>query len=417
MTQRQHAVPSIWSLHPVHLVLAAAVAATAVLCAPAQGQEDPYRRARLKMVEERVEREGVTNPAVLKSIREVPRHLFVAPKWQSHAYTEEIIDIGHKQTLSTAYIVAYMTQAIDPQPSDRVLEIGTGSGFQASVLSKIVKEVYSIEIVEPLAKEAAERLKRLGFKNVKTKPGDGFKGWPEYAPFDKIIITCSPETVPQPLIDQLKEGGKLIVPLGKRYSQAFYLYEKRDGKLIENKLLPTQFVPMTGMADALRKEKENWAQPRIVNGGFEELTGEVPDGWFYQRQVTLEHKKAPEGKHYITFSNREPGRDAHALQAIGIDGAKVKRITLSLWIQIDGTQRGTQDFQQPGLDIRFFDKENRRVGEEYVGPWIGTSSWQKVVSKPIKVPRGTHMAMMQLGLRGATGRLSVDDVRLTSSAR
>jgi protein-L-isoaspartate(D-aspartate) O-methyltransferase len=300
-----------------------------------------------------------------------------------------------------------MTQAIDPKPEDRVLEIGTGSGYQAAVLSRIVKEVYSIEIVEPLAKESAERLKTLGYKNVKTMPGDGFKGWPEYAPFDKIIITCSPESVPQPLIDQLKDDGKLIVPLGKRYSQAFYLYEKKNGKLVENKLLPTQFVPMTGMAEALRKEKENPARPRIVNGGFEETTGEVPDGWFYQRQVTLEHGRAPEGKNYITFTNKEPGRDAHALQAIGIDGARVRKITLSLWVKVDGAMAGPQGFQKPGLDIRFFDKDNKRIKQHYIGPW------QKV-SESISVPSGTHMAMMQLGLRGATGRMSVDDVRLTS---
>jgi protein-L-isoaspartate(D-aspartate) O-methyltransferase len=390
--------------------------AFAWLCLPAQAQDDPYRKARFKMIEERVEREGVTNPVVLKAIREVPRHLFVASKWRSHAYTEEIIDIGHKQTLSTAYIVAYMTQAIDPRPEDRVLEIGTGSGYQAAVLSKIVKEVYSIEIVEPLAKEAAERLKTLGYKNVKTMAGDGFKGWPEYAPFDKIIITCSPEAVPEPLIEQLKDDGKLIVPLGKRYSQAFYLYEKKNGKLVENKLLPTQFVPMTGMAEALRKQSEDWAHPRIVNGGFEEATGGVADGWFYQRQAALDHGSAPEGKTYMTFTNKESGRDAHALQAIGIDGSRVRKITISLWVQVDGAMAGAQGYQKPGLDIRFFDKDNKRVKEEYIGPWLGTFSWRKF-SKSITVPSATHMAMMQVGLRGGTGRMSVDDVRLTSSAR
>src|SRR5260370_6568375 len=140
------------------------------------------------MVEERDQLEGVRNEVVLNAIREVPRHLFVAPKYQPHAYGEMIIDIGYKQTLSTAYIVAYMTEAIDPRPTDRVLEIGTGSGYQAAVLARIVKEVYTIEIVKPLGESAAERVKPLGCKNVKVKIGDGFKGWPECAPFTKI--TC-----------------------------------------------------------------------------------------------------------------------------------------------------------------------------------------------------------------------------------
>src|SRR5438132_1555342 len=312
------------------------LALMALLAGPGFGQQDPYQAARYKMVEELIEREGVTNPVVLKAMREVPRHLYVAPPLRSKAYMDAILDIGYKQTLSTGYIVAYMTQAIDPQPDDKVLEIGTGSGYQASVLSLIVKEVYSIEIVEPLARQAAERLKKLGYTNVKTKAGDGFKGWPEYAPFDKIIVTCSPETVPQPLADQLREGGKMIIPLGKRYHQAFYLFEKQKGKLVENKLLPTLFVPMTGMADALRQNKEDSAHPKITNGGFEESTDDAADGWFYQRQAKLEHIGAKEGKTYMTFSNAEPGREAHVLQAVGIDGSRVQKVNLSLLVKAEG---------------------------------------------------------------------------------
>src|SRR5437588_7173098 len=304
--------------------VAAVLAVAAILPSQTIAQEDEYRSARLKMVDERVEREGISNPAVLKAVREVPRHLFVAPRLRPYAYLEKILDIGYKQTLSTAYIVCYEIQAIDPQPNDKVLEIGTGSGYAAAVLSRTVKEVYSIEIVEALAKESAQRLKKLGYTNVQTKAGDGFKGWPEQAPFNKIIVTCSPESVPQPLVDQLREGGKMIVPLGERYQQAFYLFEKKDGKLVENKLLPTLFVPMTGMAEAQRKSKNDPAHPRIVNGGFEESTDDVADGWFYQRQASLEHSGAREGKSYITFANTEPGRDAHDLQALGIDGAQVR---------------------------------------------------------------------------------------------
>ena len=138
------------------------------------------------------------------------------------------LPIGEQQTISPPFIVAYMTQEIDPQPTDRVLEIGTGSGYQAAMLSPLVKEVYTIEIVEPLGKRAARTLKRLGYKNVFAKVGDGYLGWPEAAPFDKIIVTCSPEKVPQPLVDQLKDGGLMIVPVGERYQQNLYLFRKHE---------------------------------------------------------------------------------------------------------------------------------------------------------------------------------------------
>src|SRR5262249_14529648 len=169
------------------------------------------------MVEVDLAREGITNKAVLDALREVPRHAFVDPLDHHRAYIDQALPIGHKQTISPPFIVAYMTQAIDPQPGDRVLEIGTGSGYQAAVLAHLVRDVHTIEIVEPLGKEAAARLKQLGYANVHVRVGDGYKGWPEAAPFDKILVTCSPEAVPQPLVEQLREGGKMIVPLGQRY--------------------------------------------------------------------------------------------------------------------------------------------------------------------------------------------------------
>ena len=373
-------------------------------------QEDSYRKARLKMVEDRVEREGIRNEVVLKTIREVPRHLFVAEKYRSYAYEEKIIDIGYKQTLSTAYIVAYMTEAIDPQPTDRVLEIGTGSGYQAAVLAKIVKEVYTIEIVEPLGNEARDRLKTMGYKNVWVKTGDGFKGWPDHAPFDKIIVTCSPEKVPQPLADQLKEGGKMIIPLGERYLQAFYLFEKKDGRLVKTKLLPTLFVPMTGKAEEERKTKTDYSRPHVANGNFESSTDGVPDGWFYVRQGALEHSKASQAKTFITFSNREPGRDAHAIQGVGMDGTKAHAIRISF--QAKGEEVLPDASEPPGLLVLFFDSNNKRVGAKIVGSRLrGTFGWTKV-SEEVDVPRETHMAMVQIGLRGGTGKLSVNDIHL-----
>ncbi|MCA8995792.1 MAG: protein-L-isoaspartate(D-aspartate) O-methyltransferase, partial [Planctomycetaceae bacterium] len=169
----------------------------------AQGR-DPFGAQRDQMVAEYIASEGVTNPRVLESMRSVPRHLFVLPATRHLAYYDQAISIGFKQTISPPFIVAYMTAVLDPQPTDRVLEIGTGSGYQAAVLSGLVQDVYSIEIVEPLGKRTAALLKRLGYDNVHTRIGDGYQGWPEQAPFDKIIVTCSPEDVPTPLIEQLK---------------------------------------------------------------------------------------------------------------------------------------------------------------------------------------------------------------------
>src|SRR5262249_20990395 len=161
--------------------------------------------------------------AVLEAMKTVPRHLFVSPDLRARAYLDTSLPIGHKQTISPPFLVAYMTQALDPKPGNRVLEVGTGSGYQAAVLAGLVKEVYSIEIVEPLGLQAAKRLQDLGYKNVKTKVGDGYQGWPEHAPFDRIIVTCSPENMPQPLVDQLRDGGKMIIPLGEQFQQVFYL--------------------------------------------------------------------------------------------------------------------------------------------------------------------------------------------------
>jgi protein-L-isoaspartate(D-aspartate) O-methyltransferase len=161
-----------------------------------------YEEQREHMVSTRVEAEGITNKAVLAALRRVPRHEFVPGVQKAAAYEDVALPIGHQQTISPPYVVAYMTESLDPQPEDRVLEIGTGSGYQAAVLAEIVKEVYTIEIVSPLSKQATKRLKELKYDNVFTLDGDGYKGWPEHAPFDKIIVTCSPENVPTPLDDR-----------------------------------------------------------------------------------------------------------------------------------------------------------------------------------------------------------------------
>src|SRR5690606_17600438 len=156
-----------------------------------------------------------------------------------------------------------------------------------AILSGLVKDVYTIEIVEPLGKQAATKLKRLGYKNVHAKIGDGYLGWPEHAPFDKIIVTCSPESVPQPLLDQLKEGGRMIIPLGERYQQVFHLFEKQQGKLVATRLQPTLFVPMTGHSEDLREVQPDPAHPALVNSGFEAANADSGrfEHWHYQRRA------------------------------------------------------------------------------------------------------------------------------------
>jgi protein-L-isoaspartate(D-aspartate) O-methyltransferase len=396
-----------------------AVASSLLSGAPAAAQpRDRYTDARNRMVDDYIVKEGVKNPAVIKSMRTVPRHLFVKPAMREQAYFDQAIAIGEKQTISPPFIVAYMTESLDPQPEDVVLEIGTGSGYQAAVLSGLVKEVYTIEIVPQLGKNAAKVLKDQKFNNVHCKIGDGYKGWPEHAPFDKIIVTCSPEKVPQPLIDQLKEGGKMIIPLGERYEQVFYMFEKRGGKLEKNRLIPALFVPMTGDAEKNRDVQPDPRNPDIHNGGFEiENEGDGrPIGWHYQRQLTLEKDGAPEGKAFVTFSNKEPGRGAMMLQGMGLDGRAVSSIEISLQVRASDVRNGQAVGDSAGFMIQYFDSERNALEVETLGPWQGTFNWKKV-SKVLRVPAKAREAIVRVGLNGATGELSIDDVKLTPHAK
>lgn len=200
------------------------------------------------MVETQIRARGVTNARVLTAMRTVPRHRFVPAEQQSRAYDDTPLPIGHGQTISQPYIVAFMTEALDPASTDRVLEIGTGSAYQAAVLSGLVRDVFTIEIVEPLAANATALLGDLGYRNVRVRHGNGYLGWPEEAPFSKIIVTAAPERLPQALVDQLAVGGLMIIPVGPQDAagQDLRLLRKtRDGVVAES-LLPVRFVPMVG---------------------------------------------------------------------------------------------------------------------------------------------------------------------------
>lgn len=211
-------------------------------------QTDTFKERRQRMVANQIKARGIYSKDVLHAMSTVPRHLFVPDDMQSRAYQDNALPIGNGQTISQPYIVAFMTDAIKPKSDFRVLEIGTGSGYQAAVLAEIVAEVYTIEIVEELGKRAAETFKNLKYKNIYTKIGDGYAGWEENAPFDAIVVTAAPETVPPPLIEQLKEGGRMIIPVGpQRQVQALTLIEKNgQGRIKESNLLPVVFVPFTG---------------------------------------------------------------------------------------------------------------------------------------------------------------------------
>lgn len=213
----------------------------------AEGREDSYIERRMEMVELlKGSRYGIKDERVLQAMAATPRHEFVREGERSQAYEDSPLPIGFGQTISQPFIVAFMTEALELKSTDRVLEVGTGSGYQAAVLSGLVAEVCSIEIVEALAKRAAETLTRLGYENVKTKFGDGYKGWPAKAPFDAVIVTCAPDQVPQELVDQLKEGGRMVIPVGKAGAvQELYVMEKKGGRIKSKAVMPVRFVPMT----------------------------------------------------------------------------------------------------------------------------------------------------------------------------
>ena len=200
------------------------------------------------MVEQQLKPRGIRDDRVLAAMAKVPREEFVPENMRAQSYSDAALPIGHDQTISQPFIVGFMTEQLRPRPTDRVLEIGTGSGYQTAVLAELVKDIYTIEILEPLAKDASARLARLGYSNAHVKVGDGFQGWAEVAPFDAIIVTCAPDKVPPPLAQQLKEGGRMIVPVGNGIDQQLFLLEKKDGQIAERAILPVRFVPMVGQA-------------------------------------------------------------------------------------------------------------------------------------------------------------------------
>ncbi len=215
-----------------------------IACDAQQREDKKMTQRREEMVEKQIKARGIDSEKVISAMLEVKRHLFVPKNYREYAYADRPLPIGEGQTISQPYIVAFMTEALNLDKEDKVLEVGTGSGYQAAVLAKIVDQVYSIEINHTLGERSEQLLSRLGYDNVKVKIGDGYKGWDKYAPFDAIIVTCSPSHVPKPLKQQLAEGGKMVIPVGKSYNQELVLLTKKNNELKQESIIPVRFVPM-----------------------------------------------------------------------------------------------------------------------------------------------------------------------------
>jgi protein-L-isoaspartate(D-aspartate) O-methyltransferase len=385
------------------------------LCtAQQQDSKDPYAVERERLIRNVLIPGGIKDPRVLDSVAKTPRHEFVPPDYIRQAYLDIAIPIGESQTISSPFIVSLMTESLQPKPTDKVLEIGTGSGYQAAILSPLVQDVYTIEIVEDLGQRTTELLANLGYKNVHCRIGDGFKGWPEQAPFDKIIVTCSPADVPKPLVEQLKEGGLMVIPVGERYQQMLYLMRKKGDKLEKEALTPTLFVPMTGDAEKNRTVQPDPQHPSLVNTSFEEpliRDFHIP-GWYYQfgcRQI--EDAQAPEGKHVVEFKGTDPQLPSMLLQGMPIDGRAVKRIKLGAWIKVDHVKVGRDKEKSPAVAIQWFDGNRNRIGYNYVGGFKGTHNW-KLEERVFNVPVEAREAIVSIGMFGAEGTAWFDGIVL-----
>lgn len=207
--------------------------------------EESQLKSREEMVRYQIEARGISDPGILKAMLEVARHKFVPDSYKDMAYIDSPLPIDEGQTISQPYIVALMTELLELDGDEKVLEIGTGSGYQAAILAELTSEVYTIEIIEPLARKASQLLKELGYTNITTRCGDGYIGWEEKAPFDGIIVTAAPPSIPKPLIEQLAEGGRMVIPVGVEW-QELILIRKIDGKIQQQSIIPVRFVPMTG---------------------------------------------------------------------------------------------------------------------------------------------------------------------------
>lgn len=351
--------------------------------------------------------ENIRNTAVLDALRTVPRSEFAVKDFYL-AHNDMALPIGEDQTLTPPSLVAYMTDTLDPKPTDRVLEIGTGSGYQAAILSKLVRDVYSVEIHRSLADRATQTLEKLGCTNVHIRVGDGCEGWPEEGPFDKIIVTCSPEKVPDALVKQLREGGRIVIPVGERYQQVMQLGIKKNGTLSFEPLRTAFAVPMTGKAEQERTTLPDGMHPTIVNGTFAEsveLDGQtMPQGWsIRQATIVAQTEQSPS---CIRFRNTEPGKPSQAMQPFGVDGKYIEALELTFDIKATDVTETI-----PVGEIMFYDQHEELLEVHPIGHIRQNGDWAsaKVV---LDVPEEATYAILNIGLLGNTGQLEIKNLHL-----
>lgn len=371
--------------------------------------------ARRRMVSEEIEAQGIENERLLEAMREVPREQFLPLPKRKLAYLNVVVTFGDGQVILPPLVTAHLIEQLNPQKNDKVLVIGAGSGYSTALLSRMCREVDAVEIDPAIAKTAEEVFARLKFTNIKMRVGDGFEGWKEHAPYQRIIVECSPENVPQPLVDQLAEGGVLLVPVGDEFDQTMHLCQKENGKLTTLSLWPTLLLPMKGKAEELRSQSATPRDPALLNGGFEELvpsTKDVPASWAYVRQGrAIADSSCPEGSNSLSFINVTPGVAATALQAFPVDGKKISELAIACKIWGKEVRPGQNRQQLPRVEVRFFDEKRRLVGGDWMGGWNMTFDWVKK-DHVFAVPRQAKFAVIRIGLGGAVGEIRFDDFKL-----
>ncbi len=252
---------------------------------------------------------------------------------------------------------------------------------------------------------------------MSVRVGDGFQGWPDKAPFDKIIVTCSPESIPQPLVDQLREGGQMIIPVGERYRQNLYRVTKRNGQLVREPLEATLFVPMTGAAETERRVQPDPEHPSIFNGGFEAVVGESnqPAGWHYLRRGSaVASTDAPEGQRFLAFANDQAGVGCQALQGFPVDGRKISRLVLSCVVRGAGIAEDPTTLGTAMAIVTFYDDRRAAIDDAQLGPWKGDFPWRRETAE-LRVPLGAREAILSIGLHGGSGKFDVDDIQLSAA--
>lgn len=381
----------------------------------AQPGLEAFKVAREKMVREELTAQGIKNDRVLRAMGQVPREQFLPLTKRKFAYLDMPIPIGEAQYMPPPLRTADLLEQIDPQPSDKVLVVGTGSGYGPGVLSRIVREVYAIEIVPELAREAAATFQRLKYSNITSKQGDGFAGWAEHAPYDKMLVECAPESVPPPLVEQLKEGGVLVIPVGEHFQQTLFKYRKQNGKLTVEQSRPTLFLPMIGKAKFLQTTDTAAQEPQILNPSFEtEFEGDknLPANWYFVKQAqVIEYPTAPNGKRVLWFKNETPGHASIAIQGFACDGRKVKLLTITLNVKVKSVIRGQNLEQLPRLEIMYLNENNRAIHHDFIGPWFLTGDWTEQQAR-FQVPPQARAALIRIGLLGATGEAWFDNLRM-----